>query len=594
MTLARVARLAPGLAALMSYRRRDFGYDLAAGLSVAAVAVPVSVAYAALAGFEPVVGLYGSILPLVAYALFGSSRQMIVGPDSATCAMVAVALTPLVADAPEQRASLSVALTMLVGLLCLLASRLRLGALADFLSRPILTGFLAGVSLQIIVGQLGKVTGLSLAADDMVPRLVELVRKLGLVHWPTLGVAIGVFVVLKLSPRLMPRVPAVLVAVILAGVAVALLGLDQKGVAVVGAVPAGLPTLHAPLVRLDKLGPLLGASAAVALVGFTSSIVTARAFAAKNHYQIDAERELVGLGVAQLAAALSQSFPVAGADSRTLASDAAGGRTQVTALVAAAAVAVVLLFLTGPIRYLPVAALGAVLITSAISLIDLRGLRAILRVEPGGFLLALLTMLGVLWIGPIQAVLIAVVLALLRFIQVAARPGIELLGVQPGVHGLHDLRLYPDARPPPGTVLFRFNGPLAFFNAGYFRERLLAAAQDAGPELHAVIVDATNFSTRVDASAVFMLFELRHELASRGVTLAFAGKLHVIERWLTLHHVSEGDDRPRLYSTLQDAIDACSLRQGGPPQTPGRTSPTCVVDQRRAQGASLPVNESSG
>src|SRR5262245_21708301 len=565
MTLTRVARFAPGLAALMSYRRGDLGYDLAAGLSVAAVAVPVGVAYAALAGFEPVVGLYGSFLPLVAYALFGSSRQMIVGPDSATCAMVAVALAPLVADAPEQRTAISVALTSIVGIIYLVASRLRLGALADFLSRPILTGFLAGVSLQIIVGQLGKVTGVPLEASDMVPRLVELTRKLGLVHWPTLALAIGVC-------GLLPLVPAALAALILAGAAVALLGLDRKGVAVVGAVPAGLPAFHAPLVRLDKLGPLLGAAAAVALVGFTSSIVTARAFAAKNHYEVDVDRELVGLGAAQLAAALPQSFPVAGADSRTAASDAAGGRTQLTALVAAAAIAVVLLFFAAPIRYLPVAGLGAVLIMSARSLIDVRGLRAIRRVERGGFLLALLTMLGVLWIGPIQAVLIAVVLALLRFIQVAARPGIELLGRQPGVHGFHDLRSYPEARPPPGTVLFRFNGPLAFFNAGYFRERLLSAANAAGPDLRAVIVDATNFSTRVDATAVFMLFDLRHELASRGVALAFAGKLHVIDRWLSLHYV-EGEDRPELFSTIQDAIDAYSLRPGGARQTSPATPP---------------------
>jgi len=574
MTLARVARLVPGLAALMGYRRGDLIYDLAAGLSVAAVAVPVGIAYAALAGFEPVVGLYASLLPLVGYALFGSSRQLIVGPDSATCAMVAVALAPLVADAPEQRAAMNVALTLTVGVMYLAASRLRLGALADFLSRPILTGFLAGVALQIIVGQLGKVTGISLEAAGLVPRLIELIPKLRLIHWPTLAVAIGVGAVLQLSPRLLRRVPAALVAMILAGAAVAIFGLDREGVAVVGVVPAGLPAFHAPLVPLDKLGHLLGAAAAVALVGFTSSILTARAFAARNHYEIDVDRELVGLGAAQIAAALSQSFPVAGADSRTLASDTAGGRTQMTAFVAAAAVALILLFFTSPIRYLPVAALGAVLITAAISLVDVRALREILRIERGGFLLALLTMLGVVWIGPIQAVLIAVVLALLRFIQVAARPGIELLGAQPDVRGFHDLRSYPEARPPPGTVLFRFNGPLAFFNAGYFRERLLSAAAAAGPELHAVIVDATNFSTRVDASAVFMLLDLRRELASRGVELAFAGKLHVIERWISAHHLSEFDDRGQLFSTLQDAVDALS---GTPSSARGDPEPGSAI-----------------
>src|SRR5262245_44492210 len=203
-----MARFAPGLATLMSYRRGDLRYDLAAGLSVAAVAVPVSMAYSALGGFEPVVGLYGSILPLVAYALFGSSRQLIVGPDSATCAMVAVAIAPLVRDAPEQHQAVSVALTAIVGLLYFAASRLRLGALADFLARPILIGFLAGVSLAIIVGQLGKITGLSLEATEVVPRLLELPRKIQLTHWPTLAVALGVSAVLEVSHRLAPRVPA--------------------------------------------------------------------------------------------------------------------------------------------------------------------------------------------------------------------------------------------------------------------------------------------------------------------------------------------------------------------------------------------------
>src|SRR5262249_39020492 len=251
------------LAALMTYRRSDLVYDLAAGLSVAAVAIPVGIAYAALAGFEPIVGLYASLLPLVGYALFGSSRQLIVGPDSATCAMVAVALAPLVADAPEQRAAINVALTLTVGIMYLAASRLRLGAIADFLSRPILTGFLAGVALQIIVGQLGKVTGITLEAAGLLPRLVELVPKLRLVHWPRSAGAIGVGAVPKLSRRLLPRVPAALVAMILAGAVVAIFGLDRKGIAVVGAVPAGLPAFHGPLIPLDKLGRLLGSAAAV-------------------------------------------------------------------------------------------------------------------------------------------------------------------------------------------------------------------------------------------------------------------------------------------------------------------------------------------
>jgi high affinity sulfate transporter 1 len=558
----RLLTIAPGIQTLLSYRRSDLSQDVMAGLSVAAVAIPVGVAYAELVGVEPVVGLYASILPLVAYALFGTSRQLIVGPDAATCAMTAAAVAPLAGGDPRLYASLTVVLTLMAGLLCIGASFLRLGALADFLSRPILVGYLAGIALTIALGQIGKLTGLTIASGGIIPKLVEVMEKLSLVHWPTVAVGIGAFVVLAAGPTLFPRVPAALLALVLSGAVVALLGLDRRGVAVVGEVPAGLPTFRLPVVPLDQLGRLMAEAAGLALVSFTSGIVTTRAFASKNHYDIDVDREFAALGAAQIAASLSQAFPVAGADSRTAANDAAGGRTQVTGLVAAAAIALVLMFLTGPIRYAPTAALGAVLIRSAISLVDVRAFRELLRIDRWEFLLALLTMFGVVWFGAIDAVLLAVLLALLRFVRVAARPDVALLGMQAGVRGIHDLRNYPDAKAPPGLVLVRFDGPLAFFNATYLKDRVLAAASAAGPGLRAVIIDATAFSMRMDTTALVMLTELRADLALRGVELALAGKRTFIEQWrrergLTSESVG---DRPglRLFSTLDDAVDAFS------------------------------------
>jgi len=329
---------------------------------------------------------------------------------------------------------------------------------------------------------------------------------------------------------------------------------------VIGEVPAGLPTVRLPVVALDRLGLMMAEAAGLALVSFTSGIVTTRAFASKNHYDIDVDREFAALGAAQVAASLSQGFPVAGADSRTAANDAAGGRTQVTGLVAAAAIALVLMFFTGPIRYAPTAALGAVLVRSAISLVDVRAFRELLRIDRAEFLLAILTMVGVVWFGAIDAVLLAVLLALLRFVRVAARPDVALLGMQAGVRGFHDLRNYPGAQAPPGLVLARFDGPLAFFNAAYLKERVVAAANAAGPGLRAVIIDATAFSMRMDTTAVVMLTELRDDLALRGVELALAGKRTFIEEWrrergLTSESVG---DRPglRLFSTLDDAVDA--------------------------------------
>jgi high affinity sulfate transporter 1 len=552
-------RLAPpGLAAIRAYRRDDLPSDVVAGLSVAAVAIPVGVAYAELAGFEPVVGLYASTLPLVAYALFGTSRQLIVGPDAATCAMTAAAVAPLAAD-PSSYASLTLAITFTAGLFCIGASFLRLGALADFLSKPILVGYLAGIALTIMLGQIGKVTGVPLAAHGILPQALELARKGSAIHGPTLAVALGAFAVLLVTPRLLPRVPAALAALIVCGVAVALLGLDRRGVAVVGAMPSGLPPLRLPVFPLDRLGTVLERSAAIALVSFTSTIVTARAFASKNRYDIDVDRELAAMGAVQLAASLAQGFPVAGADSRTATSDAAGGRTQVVSLVAAVAIALVLAFLTGPIRWAPQPALGAVLILSALSLIDAQAFREIARIDRRELVLALLTTLGVVWLGAIDAVLLAVLLALLRFVRIAARPDIELLGTQRGVPGFHDLEHYPQAKPPRGVVLLRFAGPLAFFNASYFRDRVLAAADDAGPELRAVVIDARSFSMREDSTAVLMLIELRRELAARGVDLALARRRRRIAAWRHERGgplVEEGEIPIRLFSTLDDAVAA--------------------------------------
>jgi high affinity sulfate transporter 1 len=551
----------PGLVALRSYRRADLPADLRAGLSVAAVAIPVGVAYAQLAGFEPVVGLYASTLPLVAYALFGTSRQLIVGPDAATCAMTAAAVAPLAAADGSSYASLTLALTFTAGLFCIGASFLRLGALADFLSKPILVGYLAGIALTIILGQIGKVTGLSLEAHGILPRAIEVARKLPEIHGPTLAVAAGAFAVLLATPRVLPRVPAALAALIVAGAAVALLDLDRRGVAIVGPMPSGLPALRLPVFPIDRLGTLLERSAAIALVSFTSTIVTARAFASKNRYDIDVDRELAAMGAVQLAASLAQGFPVAGADSRTATSDAAGGRTQVVSLVAAVAIALVLAFLTGPIGYAPTPALGAVLILSALSLIDVGAFREIARIDRLELGLALLTTLGVVWLGAIDAVLLAVLLALLRFVRIAARPDIELLGTQAGVPGFHDLDHYPHAKPPRGVVVLRFAGPLAFFNASYFRDRVLAAADAAGPGLRGVVIDARSFSLREDSTALLMLVELRRELAARDVELALARRQRRITAWRHARGgpmVEEGETPIRLFSTLEDAVAAYS------------------------------------
>jgi len=558
----RIARFAPGLAVLARYRRQDLPHDVVAGLSVAAVALPVGVAYAELAGFNPVVGLYSSILPLAAYALFGSSRQLIIGPDAATCALVAAAIAPLAAGDPGQYLAMSMTLALLAGLLSIGASFLKLGALADFLSRPILVGFMNGIALSIALGQIGKILGFTIEEGGIIPRLLEMTDKLGQTHLATLAVGLGAFAVLLVSPKLLQRLPAALVVMALAALAVAFLGLEARGVRTVGEVPAGLPSLSFPDIPLDQLKTLLGNAASIALIAFTSAMLTARSFAAKNGYDIDADRDLAALGAANIAAAVSQGFAVSGADSRTAMNDAAGGRTQVAGLVAGAAIALVLVFLTGPLKYVPQAALGAVLMMAAYSLVDITAVRELWREDRREFAISIIATLGVVAVGSVDAILFAVVLALLRFVRIVARPACEVLGEVPGMSDYHSVARHPDAKTIPGLCLFRFNAPVVFFNAPYFKRSALEAAVAAGPALRWFVIDAVPITSH-DATGRHVLRELERELAARHVQVVLAGRRTELANW----RLEKGVDKTRPtsalhYPTLRAAVQAFQAEPG--------------------------------
>ena len=551
----RLARVAPGLAVLARYRRRDLPHDLIAGLSVAAVAVPVGVAYAELAGFNPAVGLYSSMLPLLAYALFSSSRQLVVGPDAATCALVAAAVAPLAAGDPEQYLSISMTLALLAGLICIAASFFRLGALADFLSRPILAGFMNGIALSIVLGQLGKIFGFTIDAGGIVPRLLEFSARIGETHWPTLAVGAGTFVVLFAMPRIVRWFPAALAAMIVMAAAVALLGLDTGGVRVVGEVPAGLPSLTVPSVPLDALKPLIAGAAGIALISFTSLMLTARSFGAKNGYEVDADRDMAALGAANIAAAVSHGFAVSGADSRTAMNDAAGGRTQVAGLVSAAAIALVLIFLTEPLKYVPVTALGAVLVVAGLSLVDLGMLRLLWREDRAEFAISIVATIGVVAVGSIDAILLVVVLALLRFVRIVARPPVEVLGIVEDMPGFHSIARHPAAKTVPGLCLLRFNSPIVFFNAPYFKRCALEAIAAAGPGLRWLVLDAVPVTSH-DVTGRYALRELDRELGARGISIAVAGRQTEIANWRREAGLDRVPPPLRLYPTLRSAVRA--------------------------------------
>jgi high affinity sulfate transporter 1 len=546
-----LARVAPGLAALRDYKLSYAAGDINAGLAVAAVAIPVSIAYAGLAGLRPETGLYSTLLPLLAYAAFGSSRQLIIGPDAATCAVIAAAVAPLAMGDPAAYTHLSATLALLTGLICMGASFLRLGVLADFLSRPILVGFLNGVAVSIILGQADKILGFPVQGSRVLPRLIDIFSRLGETHLVTLTVAIGTFLIIAIVPRLVSWLPSALAGIVLAGIAVPLFGLQAAGVKTIGAVPGGLPTLTFPSCDIALLPSLLAEAAGLALVSFTSMILTARSFAAKHGYDIDPDQDFLALGAANVVSALSQGFAVSGADSRTAVSDAAGGRTHAVGLVAAVVVALVLIFFTAPLRYVPIAALGAVLVAAGLSLIDIASLRLIYRIDPAEALLSILAMLGVIAAGPINGILLVVVLALLRFIKLMSRPSVEILGKVKGFPGLHSIKRHDDSESIPGLLLFRFNAPIMFFNAPYFKRELMRAIDQSDPGLHHVVIDLLPAST-IDATGILTILDLVTTLKARGISVNAAGRATEWRLWADKRGIVDG--RVRFFPTLRQAI----------------------------------------
>ncbi|MCI0361288.1 MAG: sulfate permease [Planctomycetaceae bacterium] len=550
-----VARVAPGLATLLGYRRDWLRHDVVAGLSVAAVALPTAIAYAQIIGFDPVVGLYAAILPLVVYCLLGTSRHLIVNPDAATCALIAGTLAPLAGDKPNVLLSLSVGLALFTGLICIAAGLLRLGFVADFLSRPILVGFLNGVAIHIFLGQLGKVFGFAMESHGIIPSLLELLGKLHLAHVPTLIVGLLSIGVMLAGKRFLPRWPAPLLAVIFAVVVVRSLGLESKGVAVVGQVPAGLPPLAWPEFDLRLTKPLLGGAMGVALLSYTNAMVVARSFAAKNVYEVDANREFFALGASQIAAALSGGFAVSGTESRTAMNHAMGGKSPLAGLVAAGVMAAVLLFFTGPLSYLPQAALGAVLIVAAIGLFDAPEIVRLWRISRWECALAIVTTLGVVALDVLDGILLAVGLALLIVLIRTSRPPDAVLGRAPGLAGFHNVAFHAGAETLPGLVLYRFGSALWFFNAAHFKRRALVLAT-AHRDIRWLIVDGAPIGS-IDSTGAQALRELADELARRDIKLGLANIRSEVRALLDRAGVTDAIGEAAVFPSLESAVDAC-------------------------------------
>jgi high affinity sulfate transporter 1 len=514
-------RFVPGLRVLRAYDKSWFPRDLLAGLSVAAVAVPIAIAYSQLAGVPPVHGLYAGILPLVAYAFLGTSRQLIMAPDAATCAIVAATVAPMAAGDTLRHISLAMSLAIIAGIFCIVGGLARLGFLTNFLARPILIGYLNGIALSIISGQLGKIAGVRIESSGFFHVLFEFFSKLGDAHLATLAVGAAAYALLRLLKVFAPAVPGPLVAVILGIAAAGAFDLQARGVALVGEIPAGLPRLMMPAIVSADLWPLSLGAIGLALISFNSAMVTARSFAVKNRYDIDADQEFIALGVSNIGAGLLQGFAVSGADSRTAVNDSVGGKSQVTGLVAAAVLVLVLLFLTGPLSLLPVAVLAAVLIVAGSSLFDLRSLEELRRINPPEFRLSLVALLGVVTVGVLPGVVIAIGLALLQLLAKASRPHDALLGRVPGLDGYNDVEGQVGAETDPDVLVYRFDAALLFFNADYFKSRVRIVVAQAPTRPRWFLLDAESMPL-VDTTGAAVLEEVRQELADQGIVLAVA------------------------------------------------------------------------
>lgn len=549
-----LARWVPGLDSLLHYRRAWFRPDVQAGLSVAAIQIPTAIAYAQIAGFPPQVGLYACILPMLIYALIGSSRQLMVGPDAATAAMVAAAITPLAAGDPQRLVDLSMIVAIMVGLFSIVAGLARAGFIASFLSRPILVGYLNGIGLSLLVGQLGKLFGYESATSGFVAGILALLENLLHIHWPTLILGSLSLLLMVLLPRRFPQLPGALCGVLLASLAAALLGLDRYGVELLGEVPAGLPQLSWPQTSLEELKSLLRDATGITVVSFCSAMLTARSFAARHGYSINANHEFVALGLANIGAGVSQGFAISGADSRTAVNDMVGGKTQLVGVVAALVIAATLLLLNKPLGWVPMPALGAVLLLAGWGLIDVQALKGFWKLSRFEFSLCLLTTVGVLSVGVLPGIFVAVSIAVLRLLYYTYRPSDAVLGWMHGIDGQVELAKYPQATTLPGLVIYRFDAPLLFFNADYFKQRVLAVV-DGSERPNAVLLNAEAM-TNLDISGLATLHEVQQILKAQGVHLSLARvtgqTLDLLQRSSMLGEIKP----PLVFSSVRSGVSA--------------------------------------
>jgi len=518
-----LARWLPGLAVVHEYRSDWLRHDLAAGLVMTTMLVPVGIAYAEASGLPGICGLYATIVPLLAYAVFGPSRILVLGPDSSLAPIILSIVAPLAAGSPERAVALAGSMALVSGVICLVAGLARLGFITELISKPIRYGYMNGIALTVLLSQLPKLFGFSVDGDGPLRKSVKIFEGIfgGETNIAALAVGASTLALILLLKR-WKRVPGTLIAVVAATVVVGLFDLAKRaGIAVLGPLPQGLPAPSLPLVTFDDLVPVFSGGLAVALVSFADTSVLSRAYAARMKTQVDPNQEMIGLGLANLSTAFFQGFPISSSSSRTPVAEAAGARTQFTGVVGALSTALLLVVAPDLLQNLPQPALAAVVIAAAIGLAEFADLRRIYRMQRWEFWLSMFCFAGVAVFGAIPGIGLAVGVAVIEFLWDGWRPHSAVLGRVEAVKGYHDIARYPHARLIPGLVLFRWDAPLFFANAEFFRERVLKAAAEAPQPVRWIVVAAEPV-TSIDVTAADTIVELDKMLEAAGVELCFA------------------------------------------------------------------------
>ena len=550
-------RWLPGLAMLSRYNRSLFYKDLVAGLVLTSILAPVGMGYSEAAGLPAIYGLYATIIPLLAYAIFGPSRILVLGPDSALTALIAATVVPLANGDSGRAAALAAVLAIFSGILCITAGLARFGFVTDLLSRPIRYGYLNGIAFTLLISQLPRLLGFSVPAGSLPDSAAGLIRGImeGRVNGTAGLIGISSLAAIFACRRWAPRLPGVLVAVLGSTLAVALFDLDTRmQLSVVGILPQGLPAIRIPDITLSECSSLVSGALAIALVSIADMSVLSRIYALREGYYVDENQELVALGISNVATGFFQGFSVSSSSSRTPIAESAGARTQVTGVIGAACIALLLVFTPRLMVHVPIAALCAVVVSVCYNLVEIVEVRRLYDLRRGEFFLSIVCFLGVALLGVVHGIFIAVGFALLAFIWRAWRPYYAVLGRVDGMKGYHDITRHPEARTIPGLILFRWDAPLFFANAEMFREHVLRAISESPTPAKCFVVAAEPV-TDVDITAADVLTELAEELQHAGIELCFAEMKGPVKDCLKRYGLFSRIGAENFFPTIGQAVD---------------------------------------